>query len=164
MKSSWKKQGFSLVELMVVIAIIGIVASIGIPRYKIFQAKARQAEAKVNLKLIYTLQQAYYSDSDKYASFAKLGEKYNCDSQTKMAKDPNPKPGEDIGLRLSNCDKLRYTYSVEVKKSGSEFIVTASSGANAMNKVSPGCSKKDVWTINQDGVLDNFKKGVPCPD
>ena len=39
------KKGFSMIELMVVVAIIGVLAAIGIPQYSKFQAKARQSEA-----------------------------------------------------------------------------------------------------------------------
>ena len=49
-----KEKGFSLVELMVVVAIIGILASIAVPRYQSFRARARQAEAKSLLNGYYT--------------------------------------------------------------------------------------------------------------
>ena len=45
-------KGFSLVELMVVVAIIGILAALAVPRFTVFQVKARQSEAKTNLNLV----------------------------------------------------------------------------------------------------------------
>lgn len=61
-----KSRGFSLVELMVVVAIIGILSSIAIPNFKKFQAKARQTEAKTNLSVIHGLQSSYQSDEGCY--------------------------------------------------------------------------------------------------
>ena len=48
------KKGFTLIELMIVVAIIGILAAIAIPNFLRFQAKSKQSEAKTNLGGIFT--------------------------------------------------------------------------------------------------------------
>ena len=61
-----RKHGFTLIELMIVVAIIGILAAIAIPNFIRFQARAKQGEAKSNLKALFTAQRSYYQEKDAY--------------------------------------------------------------------------------------------------
>lgn len=58
----FNQKGFSLVELMVVVAIIGILASIAVPNYQRFQRKARQSEAKTALGGMFTAQKVFNTE------------------------------------------------------------------------------------------------------
>ncbi len=55
-------KGFSLVELMVVVAIIGILASVAIPQFSKFQSKARQSEAKTKMGAAFTALKSFQSE------------------------------------------------------------------------------------------------------
>lgn len=70
------QKGFTLIELMIVVAIVGILAAIAIPNFLTYQARARQSEARVNLGAIFTSQTSFISDSPAniYAvDFVELG-------------------------------------------------------------------------------------------
>ena len=60
------QKGFSLIELMIVVAIIGVLAAIAVPNFQRFQAKAKQSEAKSNLAALYTAEKAFHSDWSMY--------------------------------------------------------------------------------------------------
>ena len=62
------KKGFTLIELMIVVAIIGILAAIAIPNFMSYQCKAKQSEAKANLGSIKTQMEAYFAEYDTYAA------------------------------------------------------------------------------------------------
>jgi type IV pilus assembly protein PilA len=72
-------QGFTLLELMVTVAIVGILTSIAVPSYQRYAARARQTEAKVMLGSIYTIEMAALIGNDTYttclsdAGFAETG-------------------------------------------------------------------------------------------
>jgi prepilin-type N-terminal cleavage/methylation domain-containing protein len=57
-----KTQGFTLVELMVVVAVIGILSAIAVPTFKKYTVKARQSEAKILLAAIHTAMLGFYNE------------------------------------------------------------------------------------------------------
>lgn len=62
------RQGFSLIELMVTVAVIGLLAAIAIPRFISYQLRSRAAEARTNLGGIRTAQESFAADADNYAN------------------------------------------------------------------------------------------------
>ena len=67
------KKGFTLIELMIVVAIIGILAAIAIPNFMRFQARSRTTEARTNLGAIYTGQVAFFGEGNSYGRFTEIG-------------------------------------------------------------------------------------------
>ena len=71
MKTLLSKKGFTLIELMVVVAIMGVLITIAVPQYNAFQAKSLQGEAKIALTAIYTVLQAYNVENETYTGCLK---------------------------------------------------------------------------------------------
>ncbi len=66
--SHFKKQGFTLMELLVTIAILGILATVGWGQYRTSQEKARDAQRKADLDNIARALEMYYNDLQRYPS------------------------------------------------------------------------------------------------
>jgi prepilin-type N-terminal cleavage/methylation domain-containing protein len=65
--NSFSKTGFTLIELMIVVAIIICLAMIAIPNFNYFLAKAKRAEVYVNLASLALAQKAYWAEHGRYA-------------------------------------------------------------------------------------------------
>jgi type IV pilus assembly protein PilA len=63
-----KDEGFTLIELMIVIAIIGILAAIAIPQFSAYRMRSYNAAAEADLRNAATAQEAYFVDNSHYAN------------------------------------------------------------------------------------------------
>lgn len=114
------KKGFTLVELMVVIVIIGILAALAIPRFLGATNKTKAAEFKPVLKQIYTLQEAYKQEKDAYS---------------------NDADGSDIGFDKPDSVSARFSYGVS---STGTRIGFANTKANKIKDVTNAWIPADV--------------------
>jgi prepilin-type N-terminal cleavage/methylation domain-containing protein len=65
-KTTIKRKGFTLIELMVVVAIIAFLATLAIPTFSRFFAKAKRTEAYLNLSSLYAAEKAYHAEHGRY--------------------------------------------------------------------------------------------------
>jgi prepilin-type N-terminal cleavage/methylation domain-containing protein len=124
-------KGFTLIELMIVVVIIGILAALAIPRFMRSTTKSKQSEAKQLLKQIYTMQHAYRQEFNAYG----------CNGVTGSAAAPAAFAviGVDIGTTA------RYTY---VMTSAANTFTCVATATNLDDDATT-----DVWQINDTGTL-----------
>ena len=62
------REGFTLIELMIVIAVIGILATVAIPQFAVYKVRSYNLGAQSHLKNAATAQEAYYVDNSNYTA------------------------------------------------------------------------------------------------
>jgi len=105
-----KSKGFTLIELMIVVAIIAILAAIAIPQYRKFQLKAKTAEAKDNIGAIRTAEEAYAAENDVYVFCGWTPGDAPEANGNNWATGAGHQGFESIGFRPAG--KVRYIYGV----------------------------------------------------
>ena len=139
------QKGFRLTELMIVVAIIGILATIAIPNFLRYQARAKQTEAKSNLVAIHTGEIAYFAENNGYLDdFNAIGFAVSGASQRYYYELGNANSGTlPAGCTASTLDTV----------SATGFIAVAIGNID-------GDATCDVWTINEQKVLTNVVNDV----
>ncbi len=68
MKTICRPEGFTLIELMIVVAIIAFLSMVSVPSLLRFLAKAKRSEAYMNLGSLYAAQKSYWAEHTTYSS------------------------------------------------------------------------------------------------
>jgi prepilin-type N-terminal cleavage/methylation domain-containing protein len=134
--------GFTLVELMVVVAIIGILAAVAGPRVQQFRARGVQAEVKSNLNSIYLAQSAYQDVNDKFSDAGQ------CEDAKACTGDAN------FTYRTNGGAKYHYF----VKGEAGQWAAGAESKQPLLK------NKKDKWRINTNKDLCSINDTVAAKD
>jgi type IV pilus assembly protein PilA len=114
-------KGFTLIELMIVVAIIAILAAIAIPQYRKFQMKAKTSEAKTNIGALRTCEESYAAEHDHYLA---LPAAPSSPSITSSAREWNVGSGSSdkavnyLVIGFKPAGKVYYNYGVECNSGG----------------------------------------------
>jgi prepilin-type N-terminal cleavage/methylation domain-containing protein len=133
-KKSLGKKGFTLLEIMIVIVIIGVLAGLAIPRFMKATVKAKQTEAKQLLKQIFIMQESYRLENDEYWIPPEGAE----------ANASKPEAFAELGVEIMSS--ARYSYSIQKTENG--FIARAKAIKNLDSDPTV-----DEWQIDEKGEL-----------
>lgn len=128
LKKIKSEDGFSLTELLVVIVVIGILILLAMPQFTSVVSKAKETEAKIMLKHLHTLQQAYFYEHDTYA--------------TELAT-----VGFEQDKLITDGGDARYVISIE-KANTYEYTALATAIVDFDKD-----GTFNVWSVNQDGQI-----------
>ncbi len=157
-KSLRSQQGFTLIELMIVVAIIGILAAIAIPNFLRYQAQARQAEARTNLSGIFVSETSYYGEQSRYGSFQETGFTLAGTSNRYIYSGP---PNGGNGAAPTSCATTNLTTSciavgAGLTNPGNDPGSTVGAVAGAATGASVGFTAAAWANLDNDPTLDRW--------
>jgi len=127
------KKGFTLIELMIVVVIVGVLSALAIPRFMRAATKSKQSEAREILKQVYTMERAYFIEHETYIL------------NGVTASSANPLAYSILAIEI--MPSARYTYTITMP-STTQFSCVATADLDDDPII-------DTWTIDQTGTLTN---------
>jgi type IV pilus assembly protein PilA len=125
-----KTRGFTLIELMIVVAIIGILAAIAIPNFLAMQLRSKRAELPTNLDGVRTAEKAYYAEWDSFTTAAATPDTL-----------PGRTPADFVGGGLQAFQNLGWTADGKVR---GQYSVEAAPAAAAADDGFDATAESDV--------------------
>jgi len=153
------KKGFTLVELLIVVIIIGILATIAMPQYQRFVERSRAAEANTILGAIRNAEEVYKIDNAKYLVVTDAGD---------IATGPSANNKKLMSiLPVKDSTEHYFKYTVLISPNGLKFLAIAErkqSPADDNKGKTPNLTSTDTKyyvTVTEKGVLDSYVTTTP---
>lgn len=136
LRESRRDAGFTLLELMITVAIVGILASIAIPSFQLYQQRSKRSEAYANLESIRKVQIAYKAEFGSYVT-------------------AQPAPGMSLGADKQNWKADDNRFSVEPPGDGFERLGWMPDGATYFDYATrAGFGNGPMFTAGAYGDVD----------
>jgi len=132
-----RRRGFSLMELLIVVAILLIIGAIAVPKLNTAMMNAREMAAVRQIHTVHTVQAQYMSQFGRYAaSLAELG--------PPASGQPGPTGADLIGQDMATGIKNGYQFTVQVSPTG--YTINA-------NPITPGTTGRRTFYSDQTGII-----------
>ena len=145
-----KKQGFTLIELMVVIVIMGILAAVAVPKLFGMIAKSKASEVGPAAGTYIKLQQAYFSEASKYGGWDLIG--YVGPGERNSATSTYTTNFQYSGLNLASNSTTTGAVSNAWQAYNVSKLNECQPGVNwFINLVDAGTTERDSYTATVQG-------------
>ena len=137
----FKKRGFTLIEVMVVVAILGILSAIALPSYRSYLAKAKRADARTQLLLAAQFMQRFYAANDQY-KFDRAGNNIT----TEMPANLQQSPADSTAV-----------YTLTITPTTTTFLLTMTPVAGGV-MAADGCGNYTLTNTGVKGVTGTLSR------
>ena len=151
-----KSSGFTLLELLLVIAIIGILGAVGIPAYQGYVTKAKETKAQNTLQSIHMMEKNYFSNNFCYFKTVSTGDE-GININTSLFQSSTPSSGPiEIGSTNDFYFYITTTSPITACTSADCSICPIATSANNYTVVAQSKISGVTFTINNENIKSGF--------
>lgn len=156
-------RAFTLIELMIVVAIVALLVTIAVPQYFKYLAKAKQTEVMVNLASLHTAQQAYFAQNGRYTNvlWGEGGIGWRPEGYKPGAKEQ--KCFYTYGFNFSGAQEGVHYFTGKLQAAATNLGQTSASKDGFVAGAAADVQGKgviDVWSVDQTRSIINVVKGI----